>query len=53
MVKIQYNLLASRDVVAVAILKHNPIMLPFGAYIINQSTFGGVRQQCACNEKNQ
>ena len=40
-------LLVSCDVVAVAILKLRPTMLPFGAYITNQSTFGGVSQSNA------
>ena len=30
----------------IAILKFKPIMFPFEAYIINQSTFEGGRQQC-------
>ena len=42
----QNYLLVSRDVVVVAILKLSLIMLPFRAYITNQSTFVGVRQQC-------
>ena len=43
--KVQYYLLASSVGVASAILKLSLIMLPFGAYITTQSTFGGVRQQ--------
>ena len=41
----QYYLLVSRDVVAVALMKLRPIMLTFGAYITNQSTFRQVGQQ--------
>ena len=44
--KAQYYLLASSVGVASAILKLSLIILPFGAYITTQSTFGGVRQQC-------
>ena len=40
----QNYLLVSRDVVVVAILKLNLIMLPFGSYITNQSTIVGVKQ---------
>ena len=47
--KAQNDLLVSRDAVVVAILKLSLIMLPFGAYITNQSTLVEVRQQCTCN----
>ena len=43
MVKHQYYLLAP-GVVTIAILKLSLIILPFGAYVSNQSTNGGVRQ---------
>ena len=42
--KAQNDLLVSRDVVVVAILKLSLIMFPFGAYITNQSSFEAVRQ---------
>ena len=44
MVKHQYYLLAPGDVVTIAILKLCLIILPFGAYVSNQSTNGGVSQ---------
>ena len=45
MVKARYYLLASRDIVDVAILKLSIIILPFGSYVSNQSSREGVRQQ--------
>ena len=46
MANTQLYLLASRDLVAYAILKLKPIMFTFRAYITNQSTFRAVRQKC-------
>ena len=46
----QYCMLASRNVVALAILTLSLIVPSFGAKILNQSTTGGVIQQLGKNQ---